>query len=77
MTKTEAKKLIKKEYEWELNCQKEKIVDWNIWKDDFDNQYLYHFITITKHHTAWKYAGYLDDNRVIRINESSGLLTIR
>ena len=74
MTKTEAKKLIKEYYKDMIDNLDEKIVDWDLWKDD--GEFMYHIITVSRNHVPYKYSGYFIGDKIHPIYEGTGLLTI-
>lgn len=79
MTKAEAKKIIKEQMKLanEVSALKEKIVDMEIIKDDY-NDYMFTILTVTTNHIPYKYSGWVDsfDGEIHYLRESCGLLTL-
>ena len=79
MTKTEAKKIIKDQMKVanEVSTVKEKIVDMEIYKDEYAD-YMFTIITVSDYHTPYKYSGWVDSftGEIHFIKGSCGLLTV-
>ena len=79
MTKAEAKKIIKDQMKAvnEVSTVKEKIVDMEIYRDEYDD-YMFNILTVSDYHTPYKYCGWVDsfDGKIHFLRESCGFLTL-